>query len=108
MSLDRSLRDIRHPNCKTRKYFGILPTASIIIPFHNEGMSTLLRTLHSIINRTPDELLKEIILVDDYSVKEWLGSKVNSNLASKITEILAGKLNSKNIAENSVDAERKT
>ena len=81
MSLDRSLRDIRHPNCKTRKYFGILPTASIIIPFHNEGMSTLLRTLHSIINRTPDELLKEIILVDDYSVKEWLGSKVYENFA---------------------------
>ena len=102
MSLDRSLRDIRHPNCKTRKYFGILPTASIIIPFHNEGMSTLLRTLHSIINRTPDELLKEIILVDDYSVKEWLGSKVYENFArsnkKKLTKILAGKLYCKNIA----------
>lgn len=81
VSLDRSLRDIRHQNCKTRKYFGILPTTSIIIPFHNEGMSTLLRTVHSIINRSPDELLKEIILVDDYSAREWLGSKLESSLS---------------------------
>jgi len=87
VSPDRSLRDIRHPNCKTRKYLSSLPVTSIIIPFHNEGWSTLIRTLHSLINRTPDQLLGEIILIDDYSTRPWLGNELQiyiSNLSSKI------------------------
>jgi len=87
VSPDLSLRDIRHPNCKTRKYLSSLPVTSIIIPFHNEGWSTLIRTLHSLINRTPDQLLGEIILIDDYSTRPWLGNELQiyiSNLSSKI------------------------
>ena len=80
ISLDRSLRDIRHPNCKTRKYHGDLPTVSVIIPFHNEGNSTLLRTIHSILNRSPPELLKEIILIDDFSSKPWLKTDLDRYL----------------------------
>ncbi|KTG37711.1 hypothetical protein cypCar_00031373, partial [Cyprinus carpio] len=67
IALDRSLPDIRHPNCKQKLYLENLPNTSIIIPFHNEGWSSLLRTIHSITNRTPDHLIAEIILVDDYS-----------------------------------------
>ncbi|KAI4884485.1 hypothetical protein NFI96_008953 [Prochilodus magdalenae] len=67
IALDRSLPDIRHPNCKQKLYLENLPNTSIIIPFHNEGWSSLLRTIHSIVNRTPDHLIAEIILVDDYS-----------------------------------------
>ncbi len=44
-----------------------LPTASIILVFFDEGWSVLLRTVHSVINTSPKELLKDIILIDDGS-----------------------------------------
>lgn len=46
-----------------------MPTASVVIVFVNEGWSTLLRTVHSVLNNSPPELIAEIILVDDYSNK---------------------------------------
>ncbi|KAF4098133.1 hypothetical protein G5714_020163 [Onychostoma macrolepis] len=70
IALNRSLPDIRHPNCKTKLYTEDLPNTSIIIPFHNEGWSSLLRTVHSILNRSPPQLIAEIILVDDFSDKD--------------------------------------
>lgn len=47
----------------------MLPRTSVIIVFHNEGWSVLMRTVHSVINRTPPQFLEEILLVDDFSDK---------------------------------------
>ncbi|XP_018568163.1 polypeptide N-acetylgalactosaminyltransferase 5 isoform X1 [Anoplophora glabripennis] len=73
ISLNRSLTDVRLEGCKDKKYPKLLPTTSIVIVFHNEAWSTLLRTVWSVINRSPRPLLKEIILVDDASEREHLG-----------------------------------
>ncbi|RZF44444.1 hypothetical protein LSTR_LSTR002217 [Laodelphax striatellus] len=78
ISLDRSIPDIRMPECKHWDYPQNLPKTSVIIVFHNEGWSVLMRTVHSVINRTPDSMLEEILLVDDFSSKENLKGKLES------------------------------
>ncbi|XP_063973191.1 polypeptide N-acetylgalactosaminyltransferase 13-like [Diachasmimorpha longicaudata] len=71
--LNRSLPDVRKKKCITRysKLSG-LPKTSVIIVFHNEAWSTLLRTVHSVMSRSPPDLLTEILLVDDNSDREFL------------------------------------
>ncbi|KAG5671672.1 hypothetical protein PVAND_001860 [Polypedilum vanderplanki] len=71
ISLNRAIPDFRNDDCKTRQYLKDLPKVSVIIPFFDEHISTLLRTIHSVINRTPKALLKEIILVNDDSHKHY-------------------------------------
>lgn len=68
---DRSIPDTRPDGCKSKSYLADLPKVSIIIPFHNEILATLTRTIHSVFNRTPPELLREVILVNDHSDKDY-------------------------------------
>ncbi|XP_036336261.1 N-acetylgalactosaminyltransferase 6-like [Rhagoletis pomonella] len=77
ISVNRSVPDIRFHGCRMMKYFADLPTVSIIIPFYNEHFSALLRSLHSVANRTPPELIKEIILVDDFSDRVELKTQLD-------------------------------
>lgn len=62
----------RHPECKNWHYSETLPSASVVIVFHNEGLSTLMRTVHSVLLRSPKRFLKEVVLVDDFSDKKPL------------------------------------
>lgn len=44
ISLDRAVKDTRLDECKHWNYAEDLPTTSVIVVFHNEGWSVLLRT----------------------------------------------------------------
>ncbi|ESO91997.1 hypothetical protein LOTGIDRAFT_121670, partial [Lottia gigantea] len=81
ISVNRSLPDVRWPECKNIRYEN-LPQVSVVIPFLNESFSVLVRTVHSILNRSPPELLKEIVLADDASQMEHLGKPLDDYMAN--------------------------
>ena len=68
LPLDRRVPDTRHPGCRGRSYPapGSLGAASVVLVFHNEALSVLLRTVTSVLGRSPPSLLAEVLLVDDY------------------------------------------
>ncbi|XP_019622702.1 PREDICTED: N-acetylgalactosaminyltransferase 7-like isoform X1 [Branchiostoma belcheri] len=80
ISLDRTIKDIRDPECKYWHYDTSLPNISVIIVFYNEAWSVVMRTVHSVIKRTPPELLAEIVLVDDFSTKEHWKQRLDDYL----------------------------
>lgn len=69
ISFHRKLPDFRTDWCKreVKNYSKKLSPTSVIIIFYNEAWSTLLRSVHSVIDRSPENLIQEIILVDDFS-----------------------------------------
>ncbi|MBN3277523.1 GALT5 acetylgalactosaminyltransferase, partial [Polyodon spathula] len=70
--LDRAVPDTRPSGCAESRVHNDLPTTSVIMCFVDEVWSTLLRSVHSVLNRSPPHLIKEVILVDDFSTKEYL------------------------------------
>ncbi|XP_049705813.2 polypeptide N-acetylgalactosaminyltransferase 3 [Helicoverpa armigera] len=73
ISINRSLPDMRSDRCKEVVFdLDNLPTATVIIVFHNEAWSTLMRTVMSVLMRSPTKLLRQIILVDDASDRRYL------------------------------------
>ena len=85
MPMERWAYDTRDIGCLKRKYVPNPVLAelavSVIIIFHNEARSTLLRTARSVLSRTPPELVKEIILVDDGSTFEHLHAALDADVA---------------------------
>lgn len=83
LPLDRPVSEFNSKACRNVNYSSDLPPASIIIVFYNENFSVLLRSFHSVLNRTPPRLLKEIILVDDFSnstTHPWLFDQLDDYL----------------------------
>lgn len=76
VSLDRLPKDLRHEECRHWDYPSKMSDISVIIVFHNEGWSPLVRTVHSVINMTPKDMLAEIVMIDDHSSKDHLGRKL--------------------------------
>lgn len=69
-----------HFSCKKKWHKKDLPSVSIIIPFYDEHLATLLRSVHSLINRSPPEVLKEIILVNDASSNDLLFLELEAHI----------------------------
>lgn len=80
LPLDRPIPDTRDSRCLQKTYSSQLPSLSVILIFMNEALSIIQRAITSIINRTPSQLLKEIILVDDFSSN----GELKANLDEKI------------------------
>ncbi|XP_052778765.1 polypeptide N-acetylgalactosaminyltransferase 3-like [Mya arenaria] len=76
VSLRRKIMDIRPADCQKIEYPDDLPQIGVVIIFRDEWPSILLRTVYSVLQMTPEILLKEIILVDDGSKDIELRLKV--------------------------------
>ncbi|KAG1939012.1 polypeptide N-acetylgalactosaminyltransferase [Pimephales promelas] len=79
--IDRAIPDTRPQTCSENLVHDDLPDTSVIFCFVDEVWSTLLRSVHSVLNRSPPHLLKEIILVDDSSTKDYLKEQLDVYMA---------------------------
>jgi polypeptide N-acetylgalactosaminyltransferase len=80
ITLNRTVPDLREPECQFWDYPKEMPKASVILVFHNEGWSTLFRTVNSVINRSPPQFFEEVVLVDDKSEMEHLHERLDEEL----------------------------
>ncbi|XP_059832212.1 polypeptide N-acetylgalactosaminyltransferase 18 [Hypanus sabinus] len=72
LPLDRPIPDFRPDGCRNLTYPTNLPQISVVFIFVNEASSVILRSMHSVMSKTPAHLLKEIVLIDDNSNNEEL------------------------------------
>ncbi|XP_028256464.1 probable polypeptide N-acetylgalactosaminyltransferase 8 [Parambassis ranga] len=82
LPLNRQIPDTRPARCAEKKYPEDLPTLSVVLIYLDEALSVIKRAVRSIIDKTPAQLLKEIILVDDHSSNEDLKEKLDDYINS--------------------------
>lgn len=93
LPLNRTIPDTRNNLCRNIQYpISTLPTASIVICFYNEHLTTLLRSIASVLFQTPAQLLHEVILVDDHSDLYDLGADLQRQLDVLFNERGADKI----------------
>ena len=72
----------RSPECRTEDWASLVAnvtdSASVIITYRDEPRSTLLRTVLSVLARSPPDLVGEIILVDDNNDDEDVGRELEN------------------------------
>ena len=90
LSIHRSINDTRHKACRNLTYPSpkVLPSASVIICFYREDFSVLLRTIHSVIDRSPKENLYEIILINDLSDINIIPNITNHLESENLTDLV--------------------
>ncbi|XP_064574332.1 polypeptide N-acetylgalactosaminyltransferase 5 isoform X2 [Zonotrichia leucophrys gambelii] len=79
--VDRAIADTRPAGCSEQQVHDDLPSTSVIMCFVDEVWSALLRSVHSVLSRSPPRLLEEIILVDDCSSKEYLKEQLDAYMS---------------------------
>lgn len=78
LPLSRPLPEARNSACRNIVYnIKRMPATSVIFVFYNEPLSTLYRSIQTVFDRSPPELLHEVILVDDGSSAPWLGPQLD-------------------------------
>lgn len=87
ISYNRTPPDVSNNLCSMMHYDVLsLPPASVIIIFYEEPYSVLLRTVHSVLNTAPSMLLREIILVDDFSSLHDLKGKLSHYVKTRLPD----------------------
>lgn len=85
LAYNRTLADVRSPLCAALPYdLDALPTASIVIIFYNEPYSVLLRTVYSALGTGDPRILKEVILVDDFSSNDELAGQLDHYVRTRM------------------------
>uniref|UniRef100_A0A914H9W3 Glycosyltransferase 2-like domain-containing protein n=1 Tax=Globodera rostochiensis TaxID=31243 RepID=A0A914H9W3_GLORO len=63
----RKLETMAHPKCANIDYSKVHSKVSVVVIYHNEMLSVLVRMINSIFNESPAHLLTEVILYDDFT-----------------------------------------
>ncbi|XP_020810217.1 polypeptide N-acetylgalactosaminyltransferase 35A [Drosophila serrata] len=86
IGLYREIPDTRHKVCQREETSDTeqLPQASVVMCFYNEHKMTLMRSIKTVLERTPSHLLREIILVDDHSDLPELEFHLHGDLRARL------------------------
>ncbi|NWY71200.1 GALT5 acetylgalactosaminyltransferase, partial [Erithacus rubecula] len=90
--VDRAIPDTRPAGCSEQQVHDELPSTSVIMCFVDEVWSALLRSVHSVLARSPPHLIQEIILVDDCSTKGGGSMMGSGSLASSGSMACSGSM----------------